>query len=152
MKHQPCKRYYRVHNIYQRSNFFDWHIQHYCIFISLSCCKIIIVYTPVKECNSMTISITTQNGHMQKWAVLCTLCCALPCYLHTLWYKSILNKTYVALLCQLLHCYEPSKARCGTITSTLGSVSPPLLEQKEYSLFVKPTFSLVLVLIVPRQI
>lgn len=109
MKQQPRKRYYRLHNKYQKLDFYDWYIQYYCIVISLSCCKFIIIYTPVKESNSMTISITTQDGHMQKWAVLCTSCCALLSYLHTLWYKSILNKTYVALLCQL---YEPSKASC----------------------------------------
>lgn len=149
MKQQPRRRYYRLHNKYQKFDFYDWYIQYYCTVISLSCCKFIIIYTPVKESNSMTISITTQDGHMQKWAVLCTACCALPSYLHTLWYKSILNKIYVALLCQL---YEPSKASCVTTASTLGSVLPPILEQKEYSLFIKPTFSLVLVLIVSRQI
>lgn len=152
MKHQTCKRYYRVHNKYQRFDFFDWHVQYYSIVISLSCCKIIIIYTPVKESNSMTIFLITQDGHMQKWAVLFTSCHALPCYLHTLWYKSILSKTYVALVCWLLHWYESSKASCVTTTSMLGSVSPPILEQKEYNLFIKPTFSLVLVLIISKQI
>jgi len=38
------------------------------------------------------------------------------------------------------------------MSAELGSVSSVVLEEKEYKLFLKPTFSLVLVLIISRQI